>query len=103
MADFPAPKPFYRSRLFWLGVPGLLFLLWVELGFRGRVVDGGIAIPKSYIVSMVVGDSDLVVQYIDVSPIRHQGPHGWNWQFEERSTKPYSGPVFRIFALPKNG
>jgi len=28
MADFPAPRPFYRSRLFWLGPPGLLFLLW---------------------------------------------------------------------------
>jgi len=22
-------RPFYRSRLFWLGVPGLVFLLWV--------------------------------------------------------------------------
>jgi hypothetical protein len=23
-----APRPFYRSRLFWLGIPGLVFLLW---------------------------------------------------------------------------
>ncbi len=22
------PRPFYRSRLFWLGLPGLVFLLW---------------------------------------------------------------------------
>lgn len=28
MADFPAPRPIYRSLLFWLGMPGLLFLLW---------------------------------------------------------------------------
>jgi hypothetical protein len=28
MADLPAPRPFYRSRLFWLGMPGVLFLLW---------------------------------------------------------------------------
>jgi hypothetical protein len=27
MADFPL-RPFYRSRLLWLGLPGLLFLLW---------------------------------------------------------------------------
>ncbi len=25
---FMTPRPFYRSRLFWLGLPGLEFLLW---------------------------------------------------------------------------
>jgi hypothetical protein len=29
MADLPAPKPFYRSRLFWLGMPGFVFLSWL--------------------------------------------------------------------------
>jgi hypothetical protein len=28
------PRPFYRSRLFWLGLPGLIFLMWVWLGMR---------------------------------------------------------------------
>jgi hypothetical protein len=28
------PRPFYRSRLFWLGLPGLIFLMWVWLGTR---------------------------------------------------------------------
>lgn len=26
------PSPWYRSRLFWFGLPGLLFLLWIWLG-----------------------------------------------------------------------
>lgn len=26
------PHPFYRSRLFWLGLPGLVFFLWLCLG-----------------------------------------------------------------------
>ena len=25
-------RPWYRSRLCWLGIPGLLFLLWISLG-----------------------------------------------------------------------
>ena len=28
------PRPFHRSRLFWLGLPGLIFLTWVWLGTR---------------------------------------------------------------------
>jgi hypothetical protein len=28
-------RPWYRSRLFWLGVPGLMFLVWISL-FSGR-------------------------------------------------------------------
>ena len=30
-------RPVYRSRLFWLGVPGLVFLLWVWWDSGGRV------------------------------------------------------------------
>ncbi len=29
------PRPFYRSRLFWLGLPGLVFLLWAWKGSVG--------------------------------------------------------------------
>jgi hypothetical protein len=28
----PIMRPWYRSRLIWLGTPGLLFLLWISLG-----------------------------------------------------------------------
>ena len=31
------PRPLYRSRLFWLGVPGLAFLLWVWWDSGGYV------------------------------------------------------------------
>ena len=30
------PRPFYRSRLFWLGLPGLVFLLWGWLNEPSR-------------------------------------------------------------------
>lgn len=32
------PRPFYRSRLFWLGLPGLVFLLWVLVPGRASEV-----------------------------------------------------------------
>jgi hypothetical protein len=43
MADLPAPKPFYCSRLFWLGLPGLMFLLWLWLVFspKGIYLEAG--------------------------------------------------------------
>ncbi len=31
------PRPFYRSRLFWLGLPGLVSLSWMSLGDPGRL------------------------------------------------------------------
>ena len=38
------PKPFYRSRLFWLGLPGLMFLLWFWLIFspKGIFINAGL-------------------------------------------------------------
>ena len=33
------PRPFYRSRLYWLGLPGLLFLLWVWWDSGGNYSD----------------------------------------------------------------
>ena len=32
------PRPWYRSRLFWLGLPGLVFLLWAWVTFSGTSV-----------------------------------------------------------------
>ena len=32
-------RPWYRSRLFWLGLPGLLFLLWAWLAFTDSVIQ----------------------------------------------------------------
>jgi hypothetical protein len=31
-------RPWYRSRLFWLGIPGLVFLLWAWLIFAPRAI-----------------------------------------------------------------
>jgi hypothetical protein len=31
-------RPWYRSRLFWLGLPGLVFLLWLWLIFSPRAI-----------------------------------------------------------------
>lgn len=30
-------RPWYLSRLFWLGIPGLLFLVWASLGNPNRI------------------------------------------------------------------
>ncbi len=38
------PRPFYRSRLFWLGLPGLVFLLWAwwfSMGYFSHVDFSG--------------------------------------------------------------
>jgi hypothetical protein len=34
-------RPWYRSRLFWLGLPGLVFLLWLWLAQAGQVFAFG--------------------------------------------------------------
>ncbi len=39
-----SPRPFYRSRLFWLGLPGLVFLLWgwwLSMGYWSSVGFAG--------------------------------------------------------------
>ncbi|MCW1926642.1 hypothetical protein OKA05_29080 [Luteolibacter arcticus] len=38
-----SPRPFHRSRLFWLGVLGSLFLIWVwwDSGAKGTMVQWG--------------------------------------------------------------
>ena len=48
------PRHFHRSRLFWLGLPGLIFLAWVWLGTRtyyGWVTQG----TPSMLVSLNTG------------------------------------------------
>lgn len=35
------PRPFYRSRLFWLGLPGLVFLLWAWWVSMGSYLYAG--------------------------------------------------------------
>ena len=103
MADFPAPKPFYRSRLFWLGLPGLVFLLWAGLGFSGRAVDAGMRVHY-YDINLAVSDGYLAAQYFDFTPIRHkQGSSPWVWRLEERIGESYSGSVFRVYPLSYNG
>lgn len=34
-------RPWYRSRLFWLGLPGLVFMLWLWLAKAGQSFDVG--------------------------------------------------------------
>lgn len=34
-------SPWYRSRLFWFGLPGLLFLGWMWAGYQARLVHMG--------------------------------------------------------------
>ncbi len=67
------PRPFYRSRLFWLGLPGLVFLLWLwlanarnDLSFR-YVAITGMTEAKTW----EVGCSEGVVGYLS-----HKFPTG---------------------------
>ena len=45
------PRPFYRSRLFWLGLPGLVFLLW--FGHGSGVGFGG---TRPWAIVQTAGD-----------------------------------------------
>ena len=47
----PRPRPIHRSRLFWAGVPGLLFLLWVWL-FALQSFDLSASDSSSYQLGM---------------------------------------------------
>ncbi len=53
------PRPFYRSRLFWLGLPGLVFLLWgwwMSMGyFSGMMVGHGSLFVMQAKASIVAG------------------------------------------------
>jgi len=82
MADVPSPKPFYRSCLFWLGLPGMMFLCWLWLGMSGREVTLAASVPYAYSIWMNVGNGSLIIQDMDFPP-SSSGPWQWHWGEEK--------------------
>ncbi len=50
------PRPFYRSRLFWLGLPGLVFLLWGWWLSTGHWSGAGFAEPRAWGLGQIGGE-----------------------------------------------
>jgi hypothetical protein len=53
-------RPWYRSRLFWLGVPGLVFMLWLWLAKAGQSFSFGytwVTSPRET-TTLSIGTSD---------------------------------------------
>jgi len=80
MADLPAPRPFYRSRLFWLGVPGLAFLLWCWTAFAGDPVamawSDGNHRTFAFVGTGTVGAMRITPQRGATGPVRFQAGRG---------------------------
>jgi hypothetical protein len=86
MADFPASRPFYRSRLFLLGLPGLAFLLWAWLAdpFSSVSLDRGTSR-----VTVSSGRRQVrIVTYTSAGPITVAGHTG------TASHRPSPAPLF---------
>lgn len=50
------PRPFYRSRLFWLGLPGLVFLLWGWWISTGNLSWTGFLGAGSWMIGQIGGE-----------------------------------------------
>ncbi len=83
--------PFYRSRLFWLGLPGLVFLLWFWLIFSPKGIyinagprGGSILSFRSAIEFTFSDDSSRPKWEVGVLPLE-----------EENDRIDFSDPVFK--------
>lgn len=50
------PRPFYRSRLFWLGLPGLVFLLWGWWLSLGHYSGAGFGGGQNWVIGQMGGE-----------------------------------------------
>jgi len=94
-------KRWWRSRLFWLGPPGLLFLLWVWWIFPAKVVtvDAGklafdiLASRRSFEVTATSRGTRPSDWKVDIYPVEKGFPervdrNGWWFGWEHKSRKP---------------
>jgi hypothetical protein len=58
--------PFYRSRLFWIGLPGLMFLLWI--GLRHKSLQVGYVFNTSLVEIEMAPEGTQLSTISKVSP-----------------------------------
>jgi len=83
-------RPWYRSRLFWFGVPGMLFLVWVAWIFPPRIVT---RTGPSGVHQLLAYGSTLVI-FIDPGAFAP----GWDMSAPRRGLEdiiPQGGPWVR--------
>ncbi len=91
------PRPFYRSRLFWLGLPGLVFLLWLWLLFSPKAIciDAGqrsfdvLSFPSAIEFTTSEDRNAFPSWEVDVWPLEEEdrvdpGDHLFKWDYDER-------------------
>ncbi len=59
------PRPFYRSRLFWLGLPGLVFLLWAWWLSTGHYSGAGFGGGNNWVIGQMGGE--VFAQWVSTS------------------------------------
>lgn len=86
--------PWYRSRLFWLGIPGLLFLIWAWLGYISTDFLLSFHHGKGHLWGLVWGSGYFGV-HLSTPHFQGRG-HGYSIQLEkdlwERGTVVFAEP-----------
>ena len=94
-------RPFYRSLLFWLGLPGLLFLIWLWVAFLEKRVTATLVLTGTYGIDVTHGGGFLAIQDLDVAPRKQPPwPKGIRWETEFRSNFDPPKPI-RVGAWPQ--
>ncbi len=86
-----APRPFYRSWLFWFGLTGLVFLLWFWLVFSSKGIFINAGLRSGSILSF---RSALEFTFSDDA----SGPNSWEVKvlpLDEEDRVDRSDPVFK--------
>lgn len=87
------PRPFYRSRIFWLGLPGLLFLLW---GWKGCSESAkGIAWRHNDFAAFASTFSGEISVGKDNGDGRSQGYRSWNVLVDQPDSGPLAPEIIR--------
>lgn len=64
MPDFPPPKPFHRSRLFWLGLLVLVFFVWSWSESRRFDSWVAVGVSKSAMVILRQGEGRVGIEVV---------------------------------------
>ena len=99
------PRPFYRSRLFLLGLPGLVFLFWMWWDSGGCysqcLVGGGRSGPSLIAAATVDGGCVRLMAQADVLTV---SPSGWHFSFDRGQTRDrqFDRPRFLDWQIDKD-
>lgn len=91
------PRPFYRSRLFWLGLPGLAFLFWIWWDSGGHssqcYVTGGRSGSSLVAAATVEGGCVRLMAQVDEFTASPTGLHFYFDRIQVRDRQ-FDGPLY---------